>query len=122
MKLRKIILTLLSMTSLGFIVLTISVCVDCLNHGCANDSGMIFGVTPFFLIIISLIRILTTIGTRLNFVYRTQELLYAILIFIPLFIRYHDKSMQAGLYLGLLTFILAVIGLVQLYRTNLYNE
>lgn len=107
---RKFILTTLSLISLVMIISTLSVCRDCINHGCASDQGLVFIATPLGLLFVSLIRILTSLETKLILIYRIQEIVYAILIFVPLYIPDHILSMQIGFYIATFTIIMILLG------------
>ena len=123
MKIKKIILLVLSGLTLYLSCWTFDICLDLSRTGCANDSKMIFILTPLIFIISGIVRILITTKTSLNLLYRIHDFLCGLLIFIPLFINDATDSMNIGALLCLLViiFILAEVFYL-LFKKNLQQE
>jgi hypothetical protein len=106
MKIRKIILLILSGITLYLSGWTFNICIELARTGCANDSKMIFILTPTIFIIVGIIRAMTTKNTRVNLLYKIHDFICGILMFIPLFINDATDSMTLGVLLCLLVIII----------------
>ena len=123
MIIRKIILLILSGITLYLSGWTFYNCVELARTGCANDSKMIFILTPSIFIVAGIIRVLTTKNTKVNLLYKIQDFICGILLFIPVFVNDATDSMNLGVLMCLLVIIFIFIEAVyMLFKKNLIKK
>jgi hypothetical protein len=123
MKIKKIILLVLSGLTLYLSYWTFDICLGLSRTGCANDSKMIFILTPLMFMIAGIFRILISIKTTVNLLYRIQDLLCGLLIFIPLFVNDARDSMTLGTIMCIIIIIFVLVEVLYLlFRKNLQQK
>ena len=123
MTIKKIILLVLSGLTIYLACWAFDICLELSRTGCANDSKMTFILFPFLFMIAGIIRILISIKTTLNLLYRIQDFLCGLLIFIPLFVNDARDSMTLGTIMCLIIILFVLVEVLYLlFRKNLQQK
>ncbi|RRG18911.1 hypothetical protein DWB61_17800 [Ancylomarina euxinus] len=96
MKFRLILLHFLSLLTIVLLIFTANSCKDYIGYESLGDVGLILVLSPIYLFVIGTLRLIFSINIGLKLIYRLQEYIYALPIFMLLFLISDIDSMLWG--------------------------